>query len=496
MSLKTKMMLACLFIATTGLVTGMVGYLSVNSVADFYNPIATRGLPLIQNLGDLRGVFRELRIQIRSIAFVGTTAKDVEKYVSAAKEQVAAVDKLFAEYEKIDPSSTSRPSYERLTTSWKDFKSFGGVLVEKSKNYEVNQAEIVDLIRNVCPQKADVFYKALVEETQLHLDASSKEVSMALAKEDQSKMLTILFSLMAVGIAVVTSYVFSRTLSNRIFGIASSLSDANSTMTTSVGHLSDTGNSLSTSSSQAAAAFEEIVSSLEELTSMVKLNSDNAGQAASISVSSKQAAESGEKEIHTLIASMQEISKSSKKIEDIISVIDDIAFQTNLLALNAAVEAARAGEQGKGFAVVADAVRTLAQRSAVAAKDISVLIKDSVEKVERGSSIADQSGTVLNGIVLSVKRVADLNGEIAASSAEQRTGIEQISRAMNQLDEASQNNANSARELASISGEINNVASMAFALTADLNHMILGDTDSSPSVGKTEASKKSIKVAA
>lgn len=474
MSLKTKMMFVCLFITLTGLVTGVVGYFSIASLADVYNPIATRGLPLIGTLGDMRGVFRELRVQIRSIAFVGTTPKDVDFYVKEALSQAAQVETLFSQYEKLDPEANQRSSYADLKKSWTDFKDFGGVLVEKSKNYEANQSEIVRLIREVCPQKAEVFYKALAVETDLYLTASSKEVGVALARENEAKTLTVIFAILAVIVAAVSSYLFSSKLSKKVFDIALNLDEANKTMTSSVETLTETGQSLSATSTQAAAAFEEIVSSLEELTSMVKLNSDNAGQAATISASSKEAAESGEKEIHVLIGSMQEISKSSKKIEDIIAVIDDIAFQTNLLALNAAVEAARAGEQGKGFAVVAEAVRSLAQRSALAAKDISILIKDSVKKVETGSAIADQSGTILNKIVLSVKKVADLNSEIATSSSEQRAGIEQISQAMNQLDQASQSNAMSAREVASIGEGIDSVSGLAQKLTTELNVLITG----------------------
>jgi methyl-accepting chemotaxis protein len=171
---------------------------------------------------------------------------------------------------------------------------------------------------------------------------------------------------------------------------------------------------------------------------------------------------------------MQGISSASRKIEEIIHVIDDIAFQTNLLALNAAVEAARAGEQGKGFAVVADAVRTLAQKSADAAKDITSLIKDSVEKIEKGTLVADKSGVVMQDIVSSVKKVSDLANEIASASSEQTTGIQQISKAMNQLDQGAQSNAASSEEIASTAEEISSQAVQMQQLSEALNEVVTG----------------------
>jgi methyl-accepting chemotaxis protein len=171
---------------------------------------------------------------------------------------------------------------------------------------------------------------------------------------------------------------------------------------------------------------------------------------------------------------MTEISDSSKKIEDIINVIDDIAFQTNLLALNAAVEAARAGEQGKGFAVVAEAVRALAQRSAVAAKDISSLIKENVSKSDQGAEIANASDKVFKSILESVRKVAELNSEIATGSQEQANGIQQISQAMSQLDQASQGNAASAEEVASSSEEMSAQARILVNLVMELQNIVSG----------------------
>ncbi len=198
---------------------------------------------------------------------------------------------------------------------------------------------------------------------------------------------------------------------------------------------------LSQRTSAQAGALEETSASMEEMTSTIKQNADNAKQANQLAVAAREVAEKGGAVTDKAVDAMGEINKSSKKIADIINVIDEIAFQTNLLALNAAVEAARAGEQGRGFAVVASEVRNLAQRSATAAKEIKTLINESVQKVGDGSDLVNQSGQTLAEIVDSVKRVTDIIAEISAASQEQASGIDQVNKAVMQMDQGTQQNA-------------------------------------------------------
>lgn len=198
---------------------------------------------------------------------------------------------------------------------------------------------------------------------------------------------------------------------------------------------------LSSRTEQQAASLEETASSMEELTSTVKLNADNAKQANVLAEQASAVAVDGGTLIQQVVTTMNAINESARKISDIIGVIDGIAFQTNILALNAAVEAARAGDQGRGFAVVASEVRTLAQRSANAAKDIKALISDSVQKIESGNQLVGKSGDTMKEIVSSIKRVNDIMAEIAAASVEQSTGIEEVSTTVSQMDEMTQQNA-------------------------------------------------------
>lgn len=221
-----------------------------------------------------------------------------------------------------------------------------------------------------------------------------------------------------------------------------------------------TGNQhLSARTEQQAASLEKTASSMEELTATVKQNADNAKQANQLALSASEVAIKGGDVVTQVVETMGSINASSRKIVDIIGVIDSIAFQTNILALNAAVEAARAGEQGRGFAVVATEVRNLAQRSAAAAKEIKILIGDSVEKVSAGSKLVSVAGSTMEEIVGSVKRVTDIMGEIMAASQEQSIGIDEVNQAIGQMDQVTQQNASLVEEAAAAAASLQEQAS-------------------------------------
>ena len=336
---------------------------------------------------------------------------------------------------------------------------------------------------------------------ELQREKSKKDEETASAAFDQSKTIMIALSILAIALGSSTAWLITKSITRPInqavliaHTVASgdltskfdsteqdetgqlirALREMNDSLINIVGQVRQgaetirvgtkqiaSGNmELSSRTEQQAGSLEETASAMEQLTSTVKQNADNARQANTMAISASDIAVKGSSVVSEVVETMGEINESSKKIVDIIGVIDGIAFQTNILALNAAVEAARAGEQGRGFAVVASEVRNLAQRSASAAKEIKILINHSVEKVDTGSKLVDQAGATMKQIVDSVKQVTDIMNEISSASGEQSSGIDQIHMAVAQMDNVTQQNAALVEEAASAAQSLQSQASM------------------------------------
>ncbi|MGE5095108.1 MAG: methyl-accepting chemotaxis protein [Betaproteobacteria bacterium] len=237
-----------------------------------------------------------------------------------------------------------------------------------------------------------------------------------------------------------------REMNHGLTGMVTDIRTGAESIAVGAGQVAAGNQQLSSRTEEHASSLEETASTLEEFTTTVRQNAEHAKQASALAGSASSTAERGGEVVNKVVTTMQEVSSSSKRISDIIGVIDGIAFQTNILALNAAVEAARAGEQGRGFAVVASEVRSLAQRSAASAKEIRGLIESSVNRVEAGSKLVEQAGKTMDELVVSVKKVAEIMTEIAAASHEQSSGIEQINKAITQMDQVVQMNASLVEE--------------------------------------------------
>ena len=316
----------------------------------------------------------------------------------------------------------------------------------------INAAAAGQLSERINAEEFEGFFKALSQGINKMMDAvvtplhEAQKVLGAVAASD----LTLHMS----GIYQGEFDQIKSSINTAIENLASTLTtvrEATEGVTTGSEQISRGNEDLSQRTSEQASALEETSSSMEEMTSTVKQNADNAKQANQLAIAARDVAEKGGAVTTKAVEAMGEINKSSKKIADIITVIDEIAFQTNLLALNAAVEAARAGEHGRGFAVVAGEVRNLAQRSASAAKEIKGLINESIQRVTDGSELVNQSGKTLEEIVGSVKRVTDIIAEISAASQEQASGIDQVNKAIMQMDETTQQNAALVEEATSAS---------------------------------------------
>jgi len=340
---------------------------------------------------------------------------------------------------------------------WKDRTA--EVAVERDTNAIVEAAIAGDFSRRLAVEGREGFFRVLAERMNALMetsDAGLGEVVRVLGALAECNLTESIHGEYAGTFGKLKAD-SNRTVANltRTIGEIRQAVDAVSTSAREI----TVGNAdLSQRTEEQASSLEETASSMEELTSTVKQNVDNAKVANALAIGASEIAVKGGKVVSQVVHTMASISESSKKIEDIISVIDGIAFQTNILALNAAVEAARAGEQGRGFAVVAGEVRNLAQRSAGAAKEIKTLIVDSVERATAGTKLADRAGQTMDEIVAAVKRVTDIMAEISAASLEQGAGIGQVNTAIAQMDQVTQQNAALVEQVGAAAGSLGELA--------------------------------------
>jgi methyl-accepting chemotaxis protein len=491
-SLKSKLIAMCLFLSTFSVITGGIGYYALQNVTQKYDEVANSNFPASLALADMRGASRRARIYALSIAAQESFNQGSLKSAEEIKKSIASYDKAKA------------ITVEQMTSE--DDKA---TLKESEEDWAPMAAtfdKVIALVETRTPDSLQILRKIVLKDLQEQGLKYSQSIDKAVAQQreeaknlvDQATKATkfstlLIFLSVTVGFAfaLLLGMFFSGALSRQLRSLAEDLNQGTEDVASAAQEVSDAGTELSAGATQQAAALQETVASLDEISAMVNKNADNSKRSTELTASSLKAANQGQEVVEEMIRSIgevavsnkeimgqietsnQEISEIVKMIVDIgnkTKVINDIVFQTKLLSFNASVEAARAGEHGKGFAVVAEEVGNLAQMSGNAAKEISAMLESSIQKVEgivsqtktrvdvlvaRGkekldasSTTASRCGNVLAELVTQVESVSQMSSEISTACNEQAQGIQEITKAMAQLDQVTQQNATASQQSA------------------------------------------------
>jgi methyl-accepting chemotaxis protein len=475
---------------------GIIGVYRMAEVEESLGQVVNDSNMKIKTIGDMRRDVIVDAMSTRNIALMTQESQISAEIAHITDSRADYLQKLAKLNDQIK-SEDGKANLAKIESARADAEPLADKAVALA--HAGKQAEAVGIMINEVLPKQNAWLSALDEMVNRQDQQAHDTVAASEDAFKQARLLTILGVTVSVVFGCIIAWLVSRginlplvqavaiarrvadgDLSGRIAvestdetgELMQALKDMNEHLSRTVGQVRSGADTIATASAQIAAgnldlssrtesqasSLEETASSMEELTSTVKQNSDNARQAGQLAQSASDVAVKGGAEVAQVVDTMGLINASSKKIVDIIGVIDSIAFQTNILALNAAVEAARAGEQGRGFAVVATEVRNLAQRSAGAAKEIKSLIGDSVERIDIGARLVNQAGATMQEIVDSVRRVTDIMSEITAAGREQTAGIEQVNQAIAQMDETTQQNAALVDEAAAAAASLHDQA--------------------------------------
>ncbi|WP_457334751.1 methyl-accepting chemotaxis protein [Rhizobacter sp. P5_C2] len=481
------------------LAIGRLGHVNANATE-----IASNWLPSVRALGELNLDLTSYRVVRMRLALIDTSL-DVEPIEASMKKVEGTFETHRAAYQAMISSPEEKAAYEQFAQLWKSYQASSLEMLRMAK--EMDTAGVKKLLNGPAAQSYTDARAQLGKLIDLNTAGSTAAAADGQKTYESSRTMLIagLVVMTALGLAIAwllsgglaraaaqavadanriadgdLSQPIRATGSDEMGQLLKALGDMQDKLRGIVGgvrqnadgvatasaQIAQGNNDLSSRTEQQASALEETAASMEQLSSTVKQNADNARQANQLAMSASSVAVSGGEVVNRVVDTMKGINDSSRRISDIIGVIDGIAFQTNILALNAAVEAARAGEQGRGFAVVAAEVRSLAQRSADAAKEIKTLISTSVERVEQGTALVDEAGTTMAEVVASIRRVTDIMGEITSASVEQSAGVSQVGEAVTQMDRATQQNAALVEESAAAAESLKGQAAQLLANVA------------------------------
>ena len=479
LKIGTKLLSSFILLALIAGAIGWVGISSIRKGDDNDTMLYEQGAVPISLLGQMSSDIQRVRVNLGEIILVRDRAEK-QRYTEKIKELSAGISKNLELVEKTASGSEEKALIKDFNDSRSVFRPLIGKISDLSLAGKNDEALTIytDEASPAVRAEQGVIDKLVALNLQKAKALNDNNTIMANASIRSTLILAVIGMILAVGLGIFITRIITIPLQEAVNmarrvaagdltssveakytdetgQLLTALKEMNESLVQIVGDVRTGADSIATATEEIAAgnldlsqrteeqasALEETASSMEELTSTVKQNADNAQAANQLAINASGVAVKGGEVINRVVLTMESIRGSSKKISDIIGVIDGIAFQTNILALNAAVEAARAGEQGRGFAVVAAEVRSLAQRSAAAAKEIKTLIEDSVGKVQDGSRLVEEAGRTTQEIVTSIKRVTDIMAEISAASLEQSTGIEQVNIAITQMDDVTQQNA-------------------------------------------------------
>ncbi len=472
--IEVKFIGAFVIVASIAAVVGFIGIRDMSAINDLADKIYKKellGLSHIKqaNINMLFLVREEKNIILSS------SEEDRQKFLEQSNQYEALVLKSLEEAKPLFDTEKGKELFRKLEKEWEEYKPVHKQVIDLAMKEDLAEKRAaIDLSNGLGRQKRHDLDNIISELTQLKRD-DAREASVEGSQIYSSgRAFMIILSIAGFFVGIGLGTLMTLGVTRPIKRIIDGLSEGADQVAAASGQVASASQELAEGASEQAAAIEETSSSLEEMSSMTKQNADNARQADQMMASTKESESRSTQMMDKLTTSMCEISKASEETSKIIKTIDEIAFQTNLLALNAAVEAARAGEAGAGFAVVADEVRNLAMRAAEAAKNTANLIEGTVKKVKDGSGLVGQTGKEFCAVALNVRRYNELIGQISGASLEQAQGIEQINKAVGEMDKVVQQNAASAEEAASASEEMNAQAEKMKEFVVELRSLVGG----------------------